>query len=93
MSRAFVKEDFDPPPAIRYDLPNPRSEHFDEAAALALIQGANIGETKNAEMATGYKWGDPRLYRHIGHLLTKAQKDGDDRTVQLTKRFLKKSQT
>tara|TARA_B110000438_G_scaffold295490_1_gene338559 strand:+ start:76 stop:381 length:306 start_codon:yes stop_codon:yes gene_type:complete len=93
MSRAFVKEDSDPPPAIRYDLPDPKSKGFDEAAASALIQGANLGETKSAEMATGYKWGDPRLRRYIGLLLTKAKKDGDDRTIQLTKRFLKKSQT
>ena len=88
MSRAFVKEDYDPLPVIQYDLPDPRSETF----AAALIQGANLGETKSAEIATGYSWGDPRLNHHIDHLLTRAQKDGDDRTIQLAKRF-KKSHT
>ncbi|MDE0806554.1 MAG: hypothetical protein OSA24_03305 [Longimicrobiales bacterium] len=93
MSRAFVKEDYDPVPVIQYDLPDPRSETFAAASASALIQGANLGETKSAEIATGYSWGDPRLNHHIDHLLTRAQKDGDDRTIQLAKRFLKKSHT
>ena len=32
MSRAFVKEDGDGAPEVRYDLPDPSSPHFDEAA-------------------------------------------------------------
>ena len=40
MSRAFIKEDPDKPIPI-YQLPDPESPYYNEAAAWALIQGAD----------------------------------------------------
>ncbi|SVB77742.1 uncharacterized protein METZ01_LOCUS230596, partial [marine metagenome] len=39
MSRAFVKEDWDPEPEPHYELPDPDSARFGKAAASALIEG------------------------------------------------------
>ena len=55
MSRVFVKEDGDGP-EFRYDLPEPGSPHYDEAAAWALLQGADRGDSPSAERATGCHW-------------------------------------
>ena len=60
-----------------------------QAAAEALIQGANAGDTKSAELATGYRWGEPHLADHVRAILAKAEADGDDRGAQLATRFLK----
>ena len=35
MSRAFVKDDGDDGPEVRYDLPEPEPPHFDESGAWA----------------------------------------------------------
>ena len=43
MSRAFVKED-DHEPEPEYRLPDPDSDYYPEAAAWALIQGADAGD-------------------------------------------------
>ena len=51
MSRAFVKEqDGDREPTYR--LPDRDSAYYDEAAAWALLEGANAGYTRGAELAT-----------------------------------------
>ncbi len=90
MSRAFVKEDdFEPEPS--FDLPDPDSPGYDEAAAWALIEGANRGDSRSAEVATGYRWGEPALVPHIRALLERAESDGDDRVAQLARRYLRKA--
>ena len=91
MSQAFVKEDPNPEPEPRYELPDPDSVRFDEAAASALIEGANQGNSRSAERATGYRWGDPLLAPHVQEILDRARGEGDDRTVQLAERFLRKA--
>jgi hypothetical protein len=92
MSRAFVKEDSNPDPEPRYDLPDPESQYFNEAAARALIEGANSGDSKSAEYATGYRWGDPVLIPYVRAILDEASKNGDDRYVQLARRYLHKAE-
>jgi hypothetical protein len=88
MSRAFVKEEGDDP-EIRYDLPEPGSPYFDEAAARALLQGANQGDSPSAERATGCRWGEPRLVPHVERLLAEADERDDSRMAQLARRFLR----
>jgi hypothetical protein len=88
MSRAFVKED-GAEPAPRYQLPAADDPGFPLAAARALLQGADRGESASAEDATGYRWGDPRLDGEIRRLLTEAADAGDDRMESLAGRFLR----
>lgn len=92
MSRAFVNEDAASEPEPTYTLPDPASEHYDRAAALALIEGANLGRTRSAEIATGYEWGEPRLAGEIEAILADAEERGEDRIVQLARRFLTRSE-
>ena len=90
MSRAFVKEqDGDREPDFR--LPDPDSPYFDEAAAWALITGADEGNTRGAELATGCRWGEPRLVPRIESILEEAEAQGQDRVAQLARRFLRAS--
>ncbi len=91
MSRAFVNEDAASEPEPVYTLPDPDSPHFDGAAALALIEGANIGNTRSAEVATGYRWGEPCLIQHVEEILGEALAREDYRVEQLTRRFLRKA--
>ena len=60
MSRAFVKEDEDDQPR-RYYLPPRTDPSYPAAAAWALLEGANHGDSMGAEAATGHRWGDPIL--------------------------------
>ncbi len=93
MSRAFVKEDQDPDPEPRYGLPDPDSPRHSEAAARALIEGANQGNSQSAERATGYRWGEPELVPHVRRILQEARREGDQRRMQLAERFLRKAAT
>jgi len=89
MSRAFVNEDdAAPEPRHRFPLPPPDDPGFPEAAARALLQGANEGDSGSAEAATGYLFGDPRLVGEVKRILTLAREDGNDRMEQLAERFL-----
>ena len=88
MSRAFVKED-DHEKEPEFRLPDPESPYYDEAAAWALIQGADEGDSRSAELATGYRWGDPDLTQHVRGILEKAEDEGLDRVAQLSRRFLR----
>ncbi len=90
MSRAFVKEDADEPEP-RYVLPKRDHPSYDEAAAWALIEGANAGNSRSAEIATGYKWGEPTLVPHIEKILARAREENDERTEELAERFLRKA--
>jgi hypothetical protein len=87
MSRAFVREDHDEVPA-RYELPPRDDPGYPQAAAWALLEGANRGNSLGAEQATGYRWGDPVLRPYVEQILAHAQKRGDDRLAQLAERFL-----
>lgn len=89
MSRAFVKEDAPEGPEHRYTLPDADSAYYAEAAAWALIEGADRGDTKGAEVATGYRWGASELLPHVRQILETAEADGQDRVAQLARRFLR----
>ena len=88
MSRAFAKED-DHLPEPDYRLPDPDSEYYDEAAAWALIQGADAGHSRGAEVATGYRWGEPRLVTEVEKILARAEAEDETRVAQLARRFLR----
>jgi len=89
MSRAFVNEDAGGDPGPTFSLPEPDSLYYDEAAAWALIEGADQGDSVSAEVATGYRWGETRLGPHVREILEKAEKQGQDRVAQLARRFLR----
>jgi hypothetical protein len=88
MSRAFVNEDAGSPDR-RYNLPPRTDPGYDAAAAEALIDGANAGDSYSAELATGYRWGEPRLRPHVARILADARVAGHERLVQLAERFLR----
>lgn len=89
MSRAFVNEDAGAGDAPRFALPPREDPGYDAAAARALLQGADVGDTASAEAATGYFWGEPRLRPLVERILAEAQEDGNDRLEQLAGRFLR----
>ena len=61
---------------------------YDAAAALALLEGANVGDSYSAELATGYRWGEPTLRPHVERILADARSTGNERLEQLAERFL-----
>jgi hypothetical protein len=88
MSRAFLNEDAgDAPP--RYPLPSRDDPSYDAAAARALLQGADLGDTASAEAATGYYWGEAKLRPWVEQMLFEARQDGNERLEQLAERFLR----
>jgi hypothetical protein len=87
MSRAFVKEDAGGPER-RYSLPARSDPGYDAAAALALLEGANVGDSYGAELATGYRWGEPKLKAQVERILMEARAEGNERLQQLAERFL-----
>jgi hypothetical protein len=91
MSRAFVKEDAGGTEAPRFALPSREDPSFQLAAARALLQGADLGDTASAEAATGFYWGDPSLRPQVERILEEAQEDGAERLEQLAERFLRAS--
>lgn len=90
MSRAFVKDD-DHEPEPEYSLPERSSPYYREAAAWALIQGADEGDSRSAEHATGFQWGDAALVDEVRAILERAEQEGEDRVAQLSRRFLRAS--
>ena len=93
MSRAFVRDDAgDYVPPGRFGLPPVEDPSFDAAAARALLEAARDGNTASAEVATGYRWGEPRLHRHVRRLLQQAESlpaaDRDRRYIRVARRFL-----
>lgn len=91
MSRAFVNEDAGGGPDPEYRLPEPDSPYYREAAAWALIQGADQGDSRGAENATGYRWGDQLLAAEVEAILARAEAEGEDRVAQLARRFLREA--
>ncbi len=88
MSRAFVNENADGPKP-RFVLPKRDDPGYDEAAAWALLEGANVGDSHSAQLATGYEWGEPRLRPHVVRILAQAREQGNERLEQLAERFLR----
>jgi hypothetical protein len=92
MSRAFVKEDGGYVPPGRFGLPPRHDPGYDAAAARALVEAARDANTESAEVATGYRWGEPRLHRHVRRILDEAQalpeEERDRRLVRVARRFL-----
>ena len=72
-------------------LPSREDPSFQLAAARALLQGADLGDTASAEAATGFYWGDPSLRPQVERILEEAQEDGAERLEQLAERFLRAS--
>ena len=64
MSRAFVNEDAGDAGEPEFRLPDPDSPAYEEAAAWALIQGADEGDSRSAEKVrrTG---GSPSVVRRF----------------------------
>ncbi len=89
MSRAFINEDAGGDPAPTYSLPEPDSPYYAEAAAWALLQGADQGDSVGAELATGCRWGEKRLVPHVREILREAEDKGQERVAQLARRFLR----
>jgi hypothetical protein len=87
MSRAFVNEDAGGPEP-RYRLPPRSDSDFDSAAAWALLEGADVGDSLSAEEATGYRWGEPKLKPHVERILAQARAEGHERLEELAQRFL-----
>ena len=87
MSRAFVNEDAEGRQPT-YVLPKRDDPGFDEAAAWAIIEGADQGDSRSAELATGYKWAEAKLRPHVEKILERALRQGDERLEQLARRFL-----
>jgi hypothetical protein len=88
MSRAFIREDAGEPEP-RYHLPQRDDPGFDAAAAWALLEGANAGDSLSAQRATGYRWGEPALRPHVERILVEARAAGNERLVQLAERFVR----
>ncbi len=89
MSRAFINEDAGAGDAPRFPLPAAEDPSFDLAAARALLQGADVGDTASAEAATGYYWGEPKLRPLVERILEEAREDRNERLEQLAERFLR----
>ena len=89
MSRAFVNEDAGGGPIRRFSLPPRDDPEFDAAAAAVLLEAAREGATGDAEEATGYRWGEPRLHPHVTRILARARQEQDERLEQLAERFLR----
>lgn len=94
MSRAFVNEDrSDDVPRVHFTLPPFRDPSYPRAAALALIEAACDGHTTEAEEATGYRFGEPQLHKHVRALLeqeeARPETEQDRRLIMVARRFLK----
>jgi hypothetical protein len=91
MSRAFVNEDSGgrESPLRRFVLPARDHPDYDEAAALALLEGAAEGDTESAEVATGYYWGERKLRPYVERALARAREERDEAAIRAAKRFLR----
>ena len=91
MSRAFVNDDAagEPKPEHRYPLPPRDDPSFLRAAAEAMIDGADAGDSVGAEEATGFLWGAKDLVPEMRWILADARRRKRDRQEQLAERFLR----
>ena len=89
MSRAFLRDDAEGEmPRPNNELPAREDPGYDAAAARALLEAARVNETQLAERATGYYWGEPALRSHVEAILVEAERAGDDRLEQVSRRYL-----
>lgn len=92
MSRAFVREDDAPVPPGHFGLPPAGDPGFDRAAARALLEAARDAKTESAEVATGYRWGEPRLRKHVRKVIEEVEslpeEEQDLRLLRVARRFL-----
>ena len=88
MSRAFVNEDAGGGPRKDYHLPPRDDPDYAAAAAAVLLEAAREGDTASAEDATGFRWGDVALAEHVRRIGREAERAGDDRLAQLSRRYL-----
>jgi hypothetical protein len=91
MSRAFVNDDAagEPLPEHRYPMPPREDPSFLRAAAEAMLEGADVGDSIGVEEATGLVWGAKELVPEMRQLLAEARRRKRDRQEQLAERFLK----
>lgn len=90
MSRAFLRDDAEGEmPRRNYALPERDDPEYDRAAARALLEAARVNETQLAERATGYYWGEEKLRPFVEEMLAEAEKAGDDRLEQVSRRYLR----
>lgn len=91
MSRAFVNDDAagEPKPEHRYPLPSRDDPSFLRAAADAMLEGADVGDSIGAEEATGFIWGASELVPEMRLILADARRRKRDRLEQLAERFLR----
>ena len=58
----------------------------------ALLEAARDANTESGEAATGYRWGEPRLRRHVQRILeaerSLPEEEQDRRLVRVARRFL-----
>lgn len=87
MSRAFVNEDAEGREPS-YVLPDRDDPGYDGAAAAVLLEGWNQGDLRGAELATGYRWGEPKLRPYVEQTLARARNERNERLEQLAKLFL-----
>ena len=71
-----MNEDASGDAAPRFSLPSRDDPGYDLAAARALLQGADVGDTASAEAATGYYWGEPRLRQSVEQILAESRERG-----------------
>jgi len=89
MSRAFVGEHESwGDPGYRISLPPRDDPAFPAAAAAAILEAARAGQTGSAEMATGFYWGEPKLFGEVRRILERARAANDERLVELCERYL-----
>jgi len=93
MSRAFVNDDAagEAQPEHRYPLPPRDDPAFPLAAARALLDGANVGDSIGAEAATGFAFGSAELVPQVQIILADARTRQDERMEQLADRFLRRA--
>jgi hypothetical protein len=90
MSRAFTKEDHEPPRKVgSYELPDRSDPGFNAAAAGLLLEAARVSEVSDAEAATGLRWGDPLLAAEVERIRGLAAHAGDERLVTVAERYLR----
>jgi hypothetical protein len=75
-------------PRKGYGLPPRNDPGYDEAAARVLLRAAIDQDTENAETATGYYWGEPKLAPIVRRILVEAQASGDEELERAARRFL-----
>lgn len=90
MSRAFVKEDHEPPRRTgAYALPERDAPDFKARSARLLLEAARVSEISDCEAATGLAFGDPAFVAEVEAIRQAAIDAGDDRLETVAERYLR----